>query len=91
MLMRSNDAAINMMDFPVELTFTIRLLLEGDQNALPSLLFSLTIETPRNSFPLDIALWQVTLGRACSENPENAIDHGVMIKTRTTHRGFLGR
>lgn len=56
-LVGADDTAVYMVQFPVQLTFSIGLLLQDGEDALPQAVFSPAIEATRDGLPVAVAFW----------------------------------
>jgi hypothetical protein len=80
-LMRSNAAAIDIMNRPVQLTRGIGLLLNGLEEALPDAGSSPAIEAAGHGAPGAIGFGQITPGRTRAQQPQDAGEDASMARS----------
>src|SRR5690554_5753577 len=91
MLVGTDDGPIDVMDFPVEVTVRIRILLDGGKETLPDAGFAPALKAAVDRGPRAVALGQVPPWRTGAQNPQDAVQDAAMVCRRSSCMGSLRR
>src|SRR5690606_20685979 len=91
MLVGTDDGPIDVMDFPIEVTVRIRILLDGGKETLPDAGFAPALKAAVDRGPRAVALGQVPPWRTGAQNPQDAVQDAAMVCRRSSCMGSLRR
>ena len=80
MLMRPNNGAVHIVDFPIYLTRSIRVLLKLREHFRPYPCFAPPVKATCHRRPWPIVFWQITPWRSCAKYPQDTVyDSSVLL------------
>src|SRR5690606_29735036 len=91
MLVGTDDGPIDVMDFPIEVTVRIRILLDAGKSRVRAAGLAPALKAAVDRGPRAVALGQVPPWRTGAQNPQDAVQDAAMVCRRSSCMGSLRR